>query len=55
MKVKVKLEFSTYGWLGYVFTFDTKSRQSRTENLIMLFFGKVTLNISQYIYLFSIM
>lgn len=46
MKVKVKLEFSTCGWLGSVFAFDTKPRQSQSENLLMLFLGKVTLNIS---------
>lgn len=39
MKVKVKLEFSTCGWLGSVFTFDTKPRQSQSENLLMLFLG----------------
>lgn len=39
MKVKVKLQFSTCGWLGSVFTFDTKPRQSQNENLLMLFLG----------------
>lgn len=39
MKVKVKLQFNTCGWLGSVLTFDTKPRQSQSENLLMLFLG----------------